>query len=86
MVNITNYEPDQILSTWNDVKYEKGAKMYQNALRGGGKCSNYIINKKVDNVTLDFLNDRFISIRHPKKNVILASTGTFTNLQFLSRY
>jgi hypothetical protein len=62
------YEHDQILSIWNDVEYEKGAKMYQDALRGGGNFSKDTANKNFDNVTLDFLNDIFVSIQtHTKE-------------------
>ena len=62
------YEQDQILSMWNDVEYEKGAKMYQDALQGGGNFSNFIVKKNFDNITLDFLNDIFISIQtHTKE-------------------
>ena len=51
------FKEEEILSIWNNVEYHKAARMYQDALRGGGNFSSELAKKNFDNLTIDFFED-----------------------------
>ena len=62
------FKQEGIKSIWNDLEYDKGAKMYQDALRGGSNFSTEVIQKDFDDVTIDFFKEIFVSLETDTKD------------------
>ena len=70
------FKENEIKAIWNNVENSEGFSMYQDAIRGGGNFSKEVIEMDFDNVTVNFLEDIFVSLQTYTKDGKIYDVGT----------
>ena len=69
----------EIKTLWNTSKDSEAFRKYQDTILGGGNFSREVIEMDFDNVTVDFLEDIFVSLQIYTKDGKIYDVGTLYN-------